>query len=114
MLGCSRVIAHSLVRWFGLTGISIDAYDRRDARKQYQDKTVSCNLHARIDVSGSSRQATIDATHLNVLYQTIKTKIGTNNFCVIFFYCDPLLIPNATSQTHDGAAVFQLHRSTVN
>ena len=25
---------------------------------------------------------------------------------------DPLLIPNATSQTQDVAAVFQLHKST--
>ena len=30
-----------------------------------------------------------------------------------FFYIDPLLIHNATSQMHDVAAVFQLHRSVV-
>ena len=28
---------------------------------------------------------------------------------VYFFYFDPLLIPNATSETHDVAAMFQLH-----
>ena len=33
---------------------------------------------------------------------------------MIFFYFDPLLIPNAISQTHDVAAVFQLHRFTEN
>ena len=36
-------------------------------------------------------------------------------FDVFFlFYFDPLLIPNATSQTHDAAAVFRLHGSTEN
>ena len=54
MFGCSRVIAHSLVRQFEQTGISIDAQDRRDVRKQCQDKTV--NLQSRIDVSSSSWQ----------------------------------------------------------
>ena len=34
--------------------------------------------------------------------------------CVCFFRFDPLHIPKATNQTHDIAAVFQLHRSTVN
>ena len=29
-----------------------------------------------------------------------------------FFYFDPLLIPNASSQAHDIVAVFQLHRSS--
>ena len=54
MFGCSGGIAHSLVRRFEQTGMSIDAQDRRDVRKQLQDKTV--NLHSHIDVSGSSRQ----------------------------------------------------------
>ena len=40
MFGCSRIIAHSLVRRFEQTEISIDAQDRRrDVRKQRQDKT---------------------------------------------------------------------------
>ena len=30
------------------------------------------------------------------------------------FLFEPLLIPNASSQTHDAVAVFQLHRSTEN
>ena len=51
---CSGVIGHGLVRRFEQTGISIDAQDRRDVRKQCQDKTV--NLHSRIDVRGSSLQ----------------------------------------------------------
>ena len=44
MFGFVDVIAHSLVRQFEQTGISIDAQDRRDVRKQRQDKTidVSC------------------------------------------------------------------------
>ena len=54
MFGCSRVIGHSLLRRFRETGISFDAQDRRDVRKQLQEETV--NLHSRIDVSGSSRQ----------------------------------------------------------
>ena len=54
MFGCSRVIAHSLVRRFEQTGISIEAQDRRDQRKQCQDKTL--NLHSPFDVSTSSRQ----------------------------------------------------------
>ena len=54
MFGCSRVIAHSLLRRFKETGISFDAQDRRDVRKQLQEETV--NLRSRIDVSGSSRQ----------------------------------------------------------
>ena len=33
-------------------------------------------------------------------------------FDVWFFYFDPVLIPNATSQPHDVAAVFQLHSSS--
>ena len=40
MFGCLRVIAHSLVRRFEQTGISIDAQDRREVRKQRQDKTI--------------------------------------------------------------------------
>ena len=52
--GCSRVIAHSLVRRFEQTGLSIDAQDLGDVRKQRQDKTV--NLHSCIDVSDSSLQ----------------------------------------------------------
>ena len=48
------VIAHSHVRPFQQAGISTDAQDRRDLRKQRQDKTV--NLLSRIDVSGSSQQ----------------------------------------------------------
>ena len=52
--GCSRVIAHSLVRQFKQTGISVDAHDRRNVRQQRQDKAI--NLHTRIDVSGSRRQ----------------------------------------------------------
>ena len=31
---------------------------------------------------------------------------------MIFLNFEPLLIPNATSQTHGVAPVFQLHRST--
>ena len=54
MFGCFHIIAHCLVRRFEQTGISIDAQDRRDIRKQRQDKTV--NLRPRIGVSGSSRQ----------------------------------------------------------
>ena len=54
MFGCSRVIAHNLVKQFEQTGISIDAQDRRNVRKQHQDKTV--NLQSRIDVSSSSWQ----------------------------------------------------------
>ena len=40
IFGCSRVIAHSLVRRFEQTGISIDAQDRDrfDVRKQRKDK----------------------------------------------------------------------------
>ena len=49
MFGCSRVIAHSLVRRFEQTGISFDAQDRRDVRKQLQEETV--NLHSCIDES---------------------------------------------------------------
>ena len=33
MFGCSHVIAHSLVRRFGQTGISIDALDQGDVKK---------------------------------------------------------------------------------
>ena len=54
MFGCSHIIAPGLVRRFEQTGISIDAQDRRDIRKQRQDKTD--NLHPRIGVSSSSRQ----------------------------------------------------------
>ena len=53
MFDCSHIIIDSLVIGFEQTGISIDAQDRRDLRKQRQNKTV--NLHSRIDVSGSSR-----------------------------------------------------------
>ena len=60
MFGCSRAIAHSLVRRFEQIGISIGPQDCGDERKQRQDKTV--NL----------QPVTVDATHLNVLYQTIK------------------------------------------
>ena len=74
MFGRSGVIAHSLVKQFEQTGISIDAQDRHNVRKQRQDKTV--NLHSRID------PATVDATHSNVTYQTIKTKLKTNDFDV--------------------------------
>ena len=35
-------------------------------------------------------------------------------FDVWFFYFDPLLISNATSQTHGVAAVFQFDISTEN
>ena len=72
MFGCSGVIAHGLVSWFEQTGISIDAQDTCKVRKQSQGETV--NLHSRIDISSSSRQ------HLNVSYQWIKTRIGTNDF----------------------------------
>ena len=41
IFGRSGVIAHSLVRRFEQTGISIDAQNRRDVRKQRQDKTVN-------------------------------------------------------------------------
>ena len=34
----------------------------------------------------------------------MKTGIGTNDFWCLIFYFDPLLILNATSQTHDVAA----------
>ena len=53
MFGCSSIIVYSPVRRFQQEGISTDAQDRRDVRKQCQDKTV--NLHSRIDVSGSSQ-----------------------------------------------------------
>ena len=72
MFGCSHFIAHRHMRRFQQAGKSTDAKDRRDVKKQRQDRTV--NLHSRIDVSGSS------TTHLNVSYQTIKTRIGTNDF----------------------------------
>ena len=58
--------------------------------------------------------ATVVATHLNVSYQMIKTRIRTNDSFMCDFWFVPLLIPNATSQTHDVVAVFQLHRSTEN
>ena len=45
MFGCLRVIAHSLVRRFEQTGISIDAQDRREVRKQRQDKTIIEPVH---------------------------------------------------------------------
>ena len=54
MFGCSRVISHSHLRQLQQAGISTDAQDRRDVRKQHRDKTV--NLHSHIDVSGSSQQ----------------------------------------------------------
>ena len=112
MFGCSGVMAHSLMRRFEQTGISIDVRNRRDVRKQRQNKTV--DLHSRIDVSGSSRHLLM-LHRLNVSYQIIKTTIGINEYwCVIFFYFDPLLILTAASQTHDVAAGFQLHRSTEN
>ena len=46
VFGCSGVIAPCLVRGFEQKGISIDAQDRREVRKQRQDKTV--NLHSRL------------------------------------------------------------------
>ena len=51
LFGCSRVNAHSHVRRFQKAGISTDAQDRLDVKKQRQDTTV--NLHSCIDVSGS-------------------------------------------------------------
>ena len=54
MFGCPVLIAYSLVRQFEQTGISIDAHDRCDVRKQRKDKTV--NLPSCIDVSSSSQQ----------------------------------------------------------
>ena len=54
MFGRSGIIAHSLMRPFEQTGISIDAQDRRTLRKQRKDKTV--HLHSRSDISGSSLQ----------------------------------------------------------
>ena len=78
MFGCPDVIAHSLARQFEQTGISIDAQDRRDVRKQRQDKAV--NIHSRIDVYKRLEPATVDATHPNVSYQTIKTRIGKTDF----------------------------------
>ena len=38
---CNGLMAHSLVRWLEQTGISIDAQDRHNLRKQRQDKTVN-------------------------------------------------------------------------
>ena len=35
-------------------------------------------------------------------------------FDTFFFYFDSLLIPDATSEAHNVAAVFQLHKSTEN
>ena len=52
--GFSFVIAHSLVRRFKQTGISVDAHDKRDVIQQRQYKAI--NLHSHMDVSGSSRQ----------------------------------------------------------
>ena len=49
MFGCSRVVAHSLARQFEQIGISIDAQDRHDIRKQCQIKTV--NLHSHIEIA---------------------------------------------------------------
>ena len=46
LLGCSRVIVHSLVRSFEETGISIDAQDRGDVMKRRRDKTVNLYSHA--------------------------------------------------------------------
>ena len=57
MFGHSGVVAHSLVRRFEQTGMSIDAQNRRGERKQRQDKTV--NLHTRIDVSSYTPQCFI-------------------------------------------------------
>ena len=54
MFCCSGVIAYSLMRRFEQTGISIDAQDQLDARKQPEDKIV--NLHSRIDVRCSRPQ----------------------------------------------------------
>ena len=54
MFGYSRLVVHSLVKRFEQTGMSIDAQDRRDFRKQSQENAV--NLHSHIDLSGSSRQ----------------------------------------------------------
>ena len=54
MFGCSRVNGNSLMRWFEQTGISINAQDQCNVRKQRQDKTI--NLHSHIDLSRSSRQ----------------------------------------------------------
>ena len=54
IIGCSRVLAHSLMGRFEQTRISIDAEDRCKVRKQCQDKTV--NLHSCIDVGSFSWQ----------------------------------------------------------
>ena len=37
IFGCSCVIAHSLMRRFKQTGVSVDAQDRPEIRKQRQD-----------------------------------------------------------------------------
>ena len=50
LAGCRRTKSNTRGKdvWlFGQTGISNDAQDRRDVRKQCQDKTV--NLHSCID-----------------------------------------------------------------
>ena len=56
LFGCSRIIAHSLVRRFEQIRISMHRIDRRDVRKQSQDRTISLHWVSRIDVNYSSRQ----------------------------------------------------------
>ena len=91
MFGYSRVIAHNLVRQFEQTGISIDAQDRRNVRKQPQDKTV--NLQSRIDVSSSSWQLWVLHTSTFHTRRQIQESEQMIFDVYYFFYFDSLLIP---------------------
>ena len=103
--------AHSLVRWFKPIGISVDAHDRTcNIRKQRQDKTI--DLHAHIELAVLAHNCRCYTPQRFI--PDDKNKNRKKRFLCVIFYFDPFLIPNATSQTHDVAAVFQLHRSTEN
>ena len=78
MFGCSRVVAYSLARQFEQTGISIDAQDRHDIRKQCQNKTV--NLHSHIEISGTSRQLNCRCYKPQRFIPDDKNKNQTNAF----------------------------------
>ena len=62
--GCSSVIIPSLVRWYELTRISIDARSRSAVRKRCRDKPV--NLLLRIYVSSSTRNSIRIINHLTL------------------------------------------------
>ena len=86
------------------TGISIDALSRGNVRKRRQDKTV--NLLLRINASSTSRQLQLlDAFTFHT--RRLETRFKANDFLCVIFDFDPLVIPDATSQTQDFASVFQ-------